>query len=169
MTTPDSDGDTERRWTRQYAVAVGIVIAFSVLMVAMLLMGKGDELLWQRRLYIFSAGEALTFTAVGWLFGREVNRSALVSARQDAQQAREEAAQARSNADRVAADAAQTQVEAAEDRAKSAAVLAAVESTTPAPRRSGPSDASGGGSNRSDPQVDLKAFVERLYGRGGSG
>jgi hypothetical protein len=39
-----------------------------------------SELTWQRRVYLFGGVEAIVFTAVGWIFGREVNRVQVDSA-----------------------------------------------------------------------------------------
>jgi hypothetical protein len=48
---------------------------------------------WQRLTYVFSGVQTVVFTAVGWLFGREVNRKA--QERADAASAGEKAALAR--------------------------------------------------------------------------
>jgi hypothetical protein len=49
------------------------------------------ETLWGRSVYVFSALEAIMFTAVGWIFGREVQRSAAEAATRDANRAKQEA------------------------------------------------------------------------------
>lgn len=165
MAGSGNDVDTKQQWNRQYAVAVGLIVAFVVLVVVMLFWIKGDEVEWQRRIYLFSVAQALVFTAVGWLFGREVSRSALVSAREETQLARDDAAVARTAAEQATAESTKSKVTAAEERAKGAAVVAAAESVIPAGRRTGPSDVSAGSSNRGDVEVDLKAFIERLYNR----
>jgi hypothetical protein len=41
---------------------------------------KSADPTWQRFVYVFGGIEAVVFTAVGWLFGREVNRQQAVSA-----------------------------------------------------------------------------------------
>ncbi len=48
------------------------------------------ETLWGRYIYIFGALEAIVFTAVGWMFGREVHRTAAEAASADAARARRE-------------------------------------------------------------------------------
>lgn len=77
------------------------------------------ETLWGRYVYIFGALEAIVFTAVGWVFGREVHRSAAEFASQDAARAREEAERTREHA-----AAAEDQAE--KGRALSEAVKASV-------------------------------------------
>jgi hypothetical protein len=39
-----------------------------------------DETHWSRYVYVFGGLEAIVFTAVGWIFGREVNRTAAETA-----------------------------------------------------------------------------------------
>lgn len=56
-------------------VAVVLAIAFAVFAVFLVLnAGTQNVTEWERWIYVFGAAEALAFTAVGWLFGREVNR-----------------------------------------------------------------------------------------------
>lgn len=58
-------------------VAVLILVGFTVLMI--FLSGQvhsANDTSWSRYLYLFGAAEAIVFTAVGWLFGQEVNRKA---------------------------------------------------------------------------------------------
>jgi uncharacterized membrane protein YccC len=62
-------------------VAVLILIGFSAFV--WYLVAKADSAApdsWTRYVYLFGAVEALVFTAVGWLFGREVNRQAVQNA-----------------------------------------------------------------------------------------
>lgn len=56
------------------------------------------EMVWGRYVYIFGGLEAIVFTAVGWIFGREVHRAAAELASQDAARAREEAERTRQHA-----------------------------------------------------------------------
>ncbi len=70
------------------------------------------ETLWSRYVYVFGALEAMVFTTVGWIFGREVHRTAVEGASQDAARAREEAERTRQ------------QAAAAEDQAEKGRALA---------------------------------------------
>ena len=70
------------------------------------------ETLWGRYVYIFGALEAMVFTAVGWIFGREVHRTAAEVASQDAARAHQEAERTRQ------------QAAAAEDQAEKGRALA---------------------------------------------
>ncbi|HTA33126.1 MAG TPA: hypothetical protein VK721_06850 [Solirubrobacteraceae bacterium] len=56
-------------------VAVGLAIAF-VAFAAFLVFNADttNATEWQRWVYVFGTAEAVAFTAVGWLFGREVSR-----------------------------------------------------------------------------------------------
>ncbi|MFC0313658.1 hypothetical protein ACFQNE_02655 [Gordonia phosphorivorans] len=72
---------------------------------------------WSRYVYVFGGLQAIVFTAVGWVFGREVSRGAVAAAdnatagaKDEAQAARNEAAEARKAA--VEAQAATTQAQA---------------------------------------------------------
>lgn len=69
-----------------FAVLVGIGFAvFAVFLVANADTTDSQE--WERWVYVFGAVEAIAFAAVGWVFGREVNR-------QRAEQAEEQASDA---------------------------------------------------------------------------
>lgn len=62
-----------------------LIIALFVYVVAILaLWGEVDaaEPDWTRRVFLLSGIEAITFAAVGWLFGREVNRGAAETAKE---------------------------------------------------------------------------------------
>ena len=65
------------------AVVVAILVLAGFIALMFLLLDRVDsaaEGAWSRYVYLFGAAEALVFTAMGWLFGREVNRSAAESA-----------------------------------------------------------------------------------------
>jgi|GEM_PF-1400194 len=97
------------------AVAILLLVAFGVLIFFLLGEARSaDEDTWLRFMYIFGAAEALVFTAVGWLFGREVNRQST------------ENAEAR--ADQATAKVEAATVAAADQEAKGRALRAAVES-----------------------------------------
>jgi hypothetical protein len=48
---------------------------------------------WERWVYVFGAAEAIAFAAVGWVFGKEVNRERAESAENRAKTAEEEKAE----------------------------------------------------------------------------
>ena len=58
------------RWTWQFVVAVALLVGFVALIVAMMFLARGDETVWQRRVFVFGGAEAIVFTVIGWLFGR---------------------------------------------------------------------------------------------------
>jgi hypothetical protein len=162
MSDDQPGGPFSPRW--QLGVTVALLAGFAALVgLLTMLASHGDETVWQRRLYLFSAVEAIVFTAVGWLFGREVHRSSEASARQDAAAARAEAT-AQSE---VAAEA---QRKATEEQTKGRALTAAIRhaATTAGPEaRSGASeDISLGDEAAPAPGglTQLQRFAEDLYG-----
>jgi hypothetical protein len=141
--------DTQR-WNRQYLVAILLLGSFAVLVAVMVWLATGSDTVWQRRVYVFGAVQAIVFTAVGWLFGRE----GTAAARDDAQAARDEATAAREAAQQEALEAATFRVDV---------VRAAV-------RHSLPTGAVETGARDAGPQsvkrtaVDLDAFMTDLFG-----
>ncbi len=95
-------------------VAVLLLLGFAALVVFLVAQaGTASEGTWSRFVFLFGAAEALVFTAVGWLFGREVNRQA--------------AQNAESRANESSARAESATAEAAQQEAKGKALRAAVE------------------------------------------
>jgi hypothetical protein len=143
------------RWNRQYVVTIALLGGFAVLVIAMIWLAGGTDDAWQRRVYVFGAVEAIVFTAIGWLFGREVNRTAAKTAREDAESAR---ADAREKAARSAA----AERQAISAQGKLDAVRAARRAGGPPAGRGAPADVAG---QRSTPdQVDLAKFIDELLG-----
>lgn len=78
-TKPQDEGNEGQDDARLTVVRVSFAVVLTVvfLVAALLLYQKTDtkeSQEWERLVYIFAAIEALAFTAVGWIFGREVNR-----------------------------------------------------------------------------------------------
>jgi hypothetical protein len=142
---------TPKQWNRQYAVTIALLIGFAVLVAVMIWLAGGDDRVWQRRVYLFGAVEAIVFTAIGWLFGREVHRSSAETARRDAETAKHEAEVARTEAKEGAVQAA-----AAEQKVN--AVRAAARAAQPS-SRGGPQDVSG---NRGAAPIDLARFLDEF-------
>jgi len=158
-------------WRSQYWVAIGLIAVFVALVVVMLVVSDvKEETVWQRRVYLFGSVEAVVFTAVGWMFGREVHRTAVESAQQEAQQAKEEASAARTEAKQRSDQAAVAERAAAEERTRALTVAKVIEHSQPSAAAAsigGTSyDAAAGGgasSSAAAPTVDLKALVRDLY------
>jgi len=89
MTEPDNGVP----WKWQLIVAVVLLALFLGLAVWMLLLADSSDAVWKNRAYVFGSVEAIVFTAVGWLFGREVNRAQAETAQESADKAREVADQ----------------------------------------------------------------------------
>ncbi len=115
-----------------FLVAVVLVALFAVIAVVMILLGGRDdtsENVWTRYVYVFTAIEAIVFTAIGWILGREVNRSAVERTEAEAVEARTEAQSAR-------ADQIQFVTRAAHDEQRGKALADAIRAAA----RSRPSD-----------------------------
>jgi Na+-transporting methylmalonyl-CoA/oxaloacetate decarboxylase gamma subunit len=96
--------------TVRAVITIVLLAAFSAFVVYML--GQLDlaENEWQRLVWVFSGFEAIVFAAVGWFFGREVNR--------------ERAEKAEAEADAAQKDAKENALEAERGRAVANAVIA---------------------------------------------
>ncbi|WP_433305747.1 hypothetical protein ACQP2F_18910 [Actinoplanes sp. CA-030573] len=160
MTTPGSAGSGTDHWFWQYAVVVVLLLGFAGLAAYLMWVADGTDAAWQRRVYVFGAVEAVVFTAVGWLFGKEVHRAEAASARQDAAIAKDDAEAARTEAKEAAAVAAAAERKAVEEETKGHAVQAAVYSATSSDGE-GPGEVAFGGGAAG---VNLRALVDRLYG-----
>jgi hypothetical protein len=83
MTTQSVVEDLPQRQWWQLWITVAVLLAFGSVAVYMLSVATdANPEVWQRRVYVFSGVQAIAFTAVGWLFGREVNSGARAEARQ---------------------------------------------------------------------------------------
>jgi hypothetical protein len=108
-----SGGGGKSKSAIQVRATIWLLVTFAALSVAMMALADTADIVWQRRLYVFSAVEAIVFTAVGWLFGREVHRASVESAREDAVSAQDETRVARHEATLAAQSAMKTQARAA--------------------------------------------------------
>lgn len=95
-------------------VAVVILLAFLGFSLFMILNADAADPVWKNRLAIFTVFQAIVYTAVGWLFGREVNRGAKEAAEKSADVAKADADRAKAEA----ADAKEAEREQAAARAK---------------------------------------------------
>ncbi|WP_141564523.1 hypothetical protein [Mycolicibacterium palauense] len=99
-----SDETTPRTGLRHWltwVLAAGLVALFAVacwLLYQAAAQPDMTETLWARYIYVFGALEAIVFTAVGWLFGREVHRSTAEFATEDAARTRRENEEIRQHA-----------------------------------------------------------------------
>lgn len=159
MSEIDGEQAQSGKWQWQFFVAVGLLVGFTGLVVAMLFLAKGGDIVWQRRVYVFGAVEAIVFTVVGWVFGREVGRSAVQSAVDEAERSKVVSAAARERADAALAEAKQAEVQAAAERTRGMAIGAAVRHlAVGGAGESGPSDVA------ATEGLGLAAFIDELYG-----
>jgi hypothetical protein len=136
------------------AVAVLLLVGFAGLVFFLVgQVGSASEGAWSRYIFLFGAAEALVFTAIGWLFGREVNRQAAQSA--DAR------------ADQATARAESATQEAAQQEAKGKALRAAVQARAGAGVGRGRVEERGVGGAPTGPSEDplreLADFAGRLF------
>ena len=109
------------------AAAAVLLVVFLAIGVMMILTADTTDAVWKNRIAIFSAFQALVFGAVGWLFGREVNRVPAEVARVEAQEAKD---QAQENAEEAAEARVRAAMEETRGRALASAVTATAASTS---------------------------------------
>ena len=96
---------TGREYWFNWGFAVALVVLFVLACAVLLQLADNKdvgEVDWHRYVYIFSAFASVVFTAVGWVFGREVHRSTAERAITDAKHARLEAKSATTQANQEA-------------------------------------------------------------------
>lgn len=71
------------------AVVIAVFVAFGAFLVFNADTENSTE--WERWVYVFGAAEAVAFAAIGWMFGREVNRQRAEKAEEGADKARADA------------------------------------------------------------------------------
>jgi hypothetical protein len=157
---PARSRDGQPPWLWQFVVAVALIVGFVALTVFMMVSADVSDGTWKNRLFVFSSVEAVVFTAVGWIFGREVHRAQAESAREDAETAKKDERQSREQA-------AQKAEEAAEARADGMRLAGAVETFAAGQAASGgrATDVGFGGDRPAASQLDeLYQLARRLYG-----
>jgi hypothetical protein len=148
---PATAGGPPVQW--QFVVAVALLVSFVVLTAFMLSWADSEDGVWKNRVFVFSSVEAIVFTAVGWIFGREVHRSQVESARDDAEQAK--------------ADAKEKAAQAADEQAKGKQLAGAVEVMAAAPDVAGRGRDVGLGETpdlQSSQLAAVRDLARRLYG-----
>ncbi|GAA6527551.1 hypothetical protein [Intrasporangium sp. DVR] len=82
-------------WVLLFLAAAAIALIY-IVFAAIAFTRAGDSTLaestWLRTVFVIQGFEAMAFTAIGWLFGREVHRGTAEAATEQAQEARQEAA-----------------------------------------------------------------------------
>jgi hypothetical protein len=131
----------------QLIVAIVILAAFALVVGFMLLNADGNPEVWERRVYVFSGVEAIVFTAVGWIFGREVHRGTAEQAKDDAKEAKAEAKDAKADAEK--------------GQVLRGAIAALPDEPT---ATAGPSDRGARGAAGGSQVASLKDLAQKLYG-----
>ena len=151
-------------WQWQLAVTGVLLVVFLAIGVLMIVAADTPDTVWKNRIAIFSAFQSLVFGAVGWLFGREINRVPAEVARAEAQEAKE---QAQDSAD----EAAEARERAAREETKGRALAVAITSTAASMNGNGATTGSGSfersNISTTPPQMAaLAAMAKDLYGVG---
>jgi len=85
----------DRFWWVPYAVGLGVLVAYGLLLSRMFDdVSEKDPVVWGRMIYLFAGVESLAFAAAGFFFGREVNRGRAEAAETRAEQQQNRAARA---------------------------------------------------------------------------
>ena len=134
------------RWLLWAAIAIVFAYVVFVLLAFVRADDKLPETDWSRSVYVLLGVEALAFTAVGWLFGREVHRGEAQEAQKHADEAKHVATLEKDRADTAKDTAAQERSRADAAQTKGRILAKAVHSLTePEETGGGP----GGGDERS--------------------
>ena len=85
------------------AFAIVVVVAFGAFATFLVANADtGNQQEWERWVYVFGGVEAIAFTAIGWVFGREVNRERAENAEQRADDAQQGEAAERDKGSKLA-------------------------------------------------------------------
>jgi hypothetical protein len=159
--TPESG---PRYWlTWGFAVALAIVFVLACLVLYFVADEKNvDEKLWSRYVYLYGGLQAIVFTAVGWIFGREVYRTAAENATKQIAATRQQLDHAHAVADsatREVTEARNANLSLTEKAAHGRALAEAVRTY------SGPARESTGEGARefAPPVTPLKDLADRLF------
>ncbi|WP_020145217.1 hypothetical protein [Terracoccus sp. 273MFTsu3.1] len=85
-------------WLALFIVAALVTVVYASLSVAAWVRADDSDVtadVWTRLTFVLHGVEAIAFTAIGWLFGREVHRGEAESAKKDKEQAQETVEQVR--------------------------------------------------------------------------
>ena len=104
--TPTATG-SQLPWRWQLAFAIALVLVFLVLVWVLVAAAGDPPAKWQNLVYVFGSVEALVFTAVGWVFGREVQRAQVQHLKASEKQAKDQAQASAGKAEKATAEAAQ--------------------------------------------------------------
>jgi hypothetical protein len=105
--------------------AVVVLVTFGILVIWMLSTADStNEMVWQRRVFIYGSVEALVFAAAGALFGVQVKREQVAKAEQRATNSEAEAVEAKRSERAAASDAERGRAQAATIRGLAASAAA---------------------------------------------
>lgn len=129
-----------------FAVVLGVVFICLATLMA-LNADTGNDVQWQRWAGLFAAIEALAFTAIGWVFGREINRERAEGAERRAGGAERDRGEARERA--------------AREHEKGKSLARQIVARADLARGGGRLEAQGAGQEPGDANLDVLAEVAR--------
>jgi hypothetical protein len=102
------------------AILLALFVAFVIFLLVEATKSSVGETQWTRMYLVYGTAEAIAFTVVGWLFGRQVSRTALRSSKEQLDSARQHEHDARDREQRAQQHAAQAhdQARVARDEAR---------------------------------------------------
>jgi hypothetical protein len=102
------------------AILLALFVAFVIFLLVEAAKPRVGETQWTRMYLVYGTAEAIAFTVVGWLFGRQVSRTALRSSKEQLDSARQHEHDARDREQRAQQHAAQAhdQARVARDEAR---------------------------------------------------
>jgi hypothetical protein len=92
--------------TLKAVVTIALLVVAGVFVTFLLRQLGASETEWSRAVFVWSGVEAVLFAAVGWFFGKEVNRERAEAAEREAAKAQAETSAARTDAATAKEDAA---------------------------------------------------------------
>lgn len=160
--SPTTPEETTGRFSLQMGATIVALIGFAILVVMLMVNARdATDVEWNRRVYLLGGVEAILFTAVGWLFGREVHRGEANSAKASAEKATKEASAAKDEAKAKGEEAA---VERTKGRAMKATLRAQDESAAKGAGGGAEETALGGGAPAArSTHATLRALAEELW------
>jgi hypothetical protein len=99
---PSTTETNNEKWFKIVSAAFALLILVGYSFFLYFLVGKAsaklDDVIWTRLIYLFSGVEAIVFSAVGFIFGREVNRGRAEKAEKEKKESKKEEQEARDKA-----------------------------------------------------------------------
>lgn len=90
----DVQANPNDHYILKHIIAISVLLVYGIFLVYLLKEIKTEEPFWTRMMMLFTSLEAIVFAAVGYIFGREVNKKRAEEAVKDKEVAKKEAIEA---------------------------------------------------------------------------